>query len=96
MAIDQLRRAAQVIGVEPGSEIARVLDRADSSPVLVQMDGVRYRCAMVREDLKRSSRRVGHRFLDLITAATALENDLILVTRNTAGYDDIPGLQLHA
>ncbi len=34
--------------------------------------------------------------LDSITAATAFEYDLTLVTRNTADYDDIPGLRLHA
>ncbi len=48
MAIDQHIREAQVSVVEPGSEIAQVLDRADTAPLLVQVDGVRYR--IQRED----------------------------------------------
>jgi len=54
------------------------------------------RCALIREDLRRRSRRVRPRALDLITAAIALEHDLTLVTRNSADYDDIPGLKLYA
>ena len=50
---------------------------------------------MVREDLRRSGRRVRHRLLDLINAATAIEYDLTLVTRNTVDYADIPGIRLH-
>ncbi len=53
------------------------------------------RCAMLREDLKRGGRRVRHRYLDLINAATALEYDFIFVTRNTVDYDDISWLRLH-
>jgi len=48
MAIDQQNQATQVIVVEPGSEIARVRDRASASPLVVQLDGVRYR--IERED----------------------------------------------
>jgi predicted nucleic acid-binding protein len=52
------------------------------------------RCAELRDDLRRRRRRVRPRALDLLTAATALEHDLVLVTRNTEDYDDIPGPNL--
>jgi predicted nucleic acid-binding protein len=53
------------------------------------------RCAELREMLRVQGGRVRARALDLIIAATALENNLILVTRNTRDYADIPGLRLH-
>lgn len=48
MAIDQTHRE-QVITVEPGSELARVLDRASAAPLLVQVNGTRYRIERERE-----------------------------------------------
>lgn len=53
------------------------------------------RCATLRMELKRQGKRVRPRALDLITAATALEHRLILVTRNKVDYGDVPGLTLH-
>ncbi|HEY7035021.1 MAG TPA: type II toxin-antitoxin system VapC family toxin [Thermomicrobiales bacterium] len=52
------------------------------------------RCSRVREDLRQRGRRVRPRALDLITAATALEHNLTLVTRNKADFSDIAGLTL--
>jgi predicted nucleic acid-binding protein len=52
------------------------------------------RCAELRRQLRRQGKRVRARALDLIVAATAIEYDLTLVTNNTAGYRDIPGLKL--
>ncbi|HUZ03134.1 MAG TPA: hypothetical protein VMU89_22540, partial [Thermomicrobiaceae bacterium] len=52
------------------------------------------RCAELREELRRQDRRVRARALDLMVAATALQYDLTLVTRNIADYDDVPGLVL--
>jgi predicted nucleic acid-binding protein len=52
------------------------------------------RCARLREELKGRGRRVRDRALDLIIAATALEHELRLVTRNLADYEDIPDLAL--
>ncbi len=43
MAVEQRHRAEQVVVVAPESEIARVLDQASDAPLIVQMDGVRYR-----------------------------------------------------
>ncbi len=74
---------------------AQFLALLDSVGIALFTEPVARRCALLREELKRGGRRVRRRFLDLITAATALENDLTLVTRNTADYDDVPGLRLH-
>jgi predicted nucleic acid-binding protein len=52
------------------------------------------RCALLRKTLRDQGRRVQGRALDLPIAATALEQDLILVTRNREDFADIPGLQL--
>jgi predicted nucleic acid-binding protein len=53
------------------------------------------RCAHLREDLRRRGRRVRPRALDLIIAATALEHNLTLVTRNRADFQDVPDLRLY-
>jgi tRNA(fMet)-specific endonuclease VapC len=63
-------------------------------PVLSFSTEVARRCAQLRSELKQQERRVRPRALDLITAATALRHNLILVTRNVADYHDIPGLTL--
>jgi len=52
------------------------------------------RCARLREELKGRGRRVRNRALDLIIAATALEHELRLFTRNLADHEDIPDLAL--
>jgi tRNA(fMet)-specific endonuclease VapC len=54
------------------------------------------RCAKLRNHLKQQRKRVNARALDLLIAATALEHNLILVTRNTHDYSDIPDLRLHS
>lgn len=50
MAIDHAQRE-QVITVEPESDLARVLGRASDAPLLVQLDGVRYRIERQRDGL---------------------------------------------
>jgi predicted nucleic acid-binding protein len=52
------------------------------------------RCARLRETLKSQNKRVNSRALDLIIAATALEYNLTLVTKNTDDFKDIPDLPL--
>ncbi|MDQ3692704.1 MAG: type II toxin-antitoxin system VapC family toxin [Chloroflexota bacterium] len=64
-------------------------------PTLPLSPAVARRCARLRESLKGRGRRVRHRALDLVIAATALEHGLQLVTRNLADYEDIPELALH-
>jgi predicted nucleic acid-binding protein len=53
------------------------------------------RAALIRLDLRQRRRAITHRAMDLLIAATALERGLILVTRNTTDYADIPGLQTY-
>jgi predicted nucleic acid-binding protein len=65
-------------------------------PILPFTLAVARRCALLREELKGRNRRVRDRALDLMIAATALEHDFQLVTRNLADYADIPGLVLYS
>lgn len=66
-----------------------------AAPVLPFTLDVTRRCALLRETLIRQKQRVRARALDLLVAATALEHDLLLVTRNANDCDDIPGLRLY-
>ena len=68
----------------------------DAVPIIPLSPSVARRCAHLREDLRLQGRRVNQRAIDLIIAATALEYDLILVTRNTRDYEDVPGLRTYA
>ncbi|NJN82940.1 MAG: type II toxin-antitoxin system VapC family toxin [Caldilineaceae bacterium] len=65
------------------------------SPVIPLSLSIARRCARLREQLKLQGKRVDSRSLDLIIAATALEHDLTLVTRNSKDYSDIPNLNLY-
>ncbi len=67
----------------------------DIVPVLPFSATVAERCAHVRDTLRKQGKRVNARALDLIIAATALEYDLTLVTRNTEDYADFSGLKLY-
>jgi len=67
----------------------------DSLPVVPLSPAVAQRCARLRETLRKQGKRVNARSLDLIIAATALEYNLTLVTRNTEDYADVPGLKLY-
>ena len=64
-------------------------------PVLPFSPAVAVRCAQLRHELKQQRKRINSRALDLIIAATALEHNLTLVTRNTDDYQDIPNLNLY-
>lgn len=64
-------------------------------PLLTISRAIAERCADLREGLRRQGRRVRPRALDLLIAATALEYDLTLVSRNRDDYQDIPGLTLY-
>lgn len=67
----------------------------ESVPVLPFSPAVARRCAHLREELRSQGKRVNTRALDLIIAATALENDLTLVTRNIQDFQDIPDLKIY-
>ncbi len=62
-------------------------------PVLPFSEDIARRCAALRETLRAHGKRVRPRARDLMLAATALEHDLRLVTRNTRDYADVPGLR---
>ena len=66
-----------------------------SVPILPLSPAVARRCARLREALKKRGKRVNTRALDLVIAATALEYDLTLVTRNVEDYEDITDLKLY-
>ena len=68
----------------------------EAVPVLPFSCAVAERCARLRETLRQQGKRPQNRALDLIIAATALTNDLVLVTRNVADYQDLPDLVLYA
>ena len=77
---------------EAQTKLEAFLDRV---PVLLLTPSVAQRCAHLRETLRKQGRRVNARSLDLIIAATALEYNLTLVTRNTEDYVDILDLKLY-
>jgi predicted nucleic acid-binding protein len=52
------------------------------------------RCAEIRHLLRADKRVVRKRGLDLVIAATAIEYDLTLVTRNLQDFHDVPGLRM--
>ncbi len=54
------------------------------------------RTARIRLELRRQGRAVNHRAFDLVIAATAIEYDLALVTRNTRHFEDIQGLRRYS
>ncbi len=82
---------------EPDPQAAQVkLDAfLEASPIIPFSAAVARRCARLRETLKRQRKRVRARALDLMNAATALEYNLTLVTRNLNDYKDIPGLTIY-
>lgn len=89
----ELRQGA-ARSADPALAHARLQDFLESVPVLPLSVSVAERCAEVRESLRQSGKQFRRRALDLIIAATAIEHDLTLVTRNRGDYDDIPGLTL--
>jgi len=67
----------------------------ESVPVVPFSVAVARRCARLRESLRREGKRIHARALDLLVAATALEHDLTLVSRNSDDYRDISDLRLY-
>ena len=67
----------------------------DTIPVMPLSIPVAQRCARLGEASRRRDKRVNQRALDLIIAATVLEHDFTLVTRNISDYDDIPDVRLY-
>jgi len=67
----------------------------DAMPILWITKPVAQRCAKLRNILRQRGRSVTRRSLDLLIAATAIEYDLTLVTRNRQDYADVPDLRVH-
>ena len=53
------------------------------------------RCATIRETLRTQGKEFKRRAFDLLIAATALEHNLMLVTRNTEDYEDVPDIRFY-
>lgn len=51
--------------------------------------------ARLRRELRAARRPITNRALDLVIAATAITHRLVLVTRNTRDYGDVPALHLY-
>lgn len=64
-------------------------------PVLPFDTAAARRGAVLRHALRRQGRAVRSRALDLMNAAIAVEQRLVLVTRNGDDYADIPSLRLY-
>ncbi|MGD9890251.1 MAG: type II toxin-antitoxin system VapC family toxin [Dehalococcoidia bacterium] len=79
---------------DPQQATSRLNSLVIRAPVVPFSIAVAERCAGLREHLQGQGRRVRSRALDLIVAATAVEHDLTLVTRNKSDYRDIPNLKL--
>src|SRR5918992_1287347 len=86
-------------GIERSPDVAQAREKfqafTDGVLILPLSFAVAERCARLRETLRTQQKRVNSRALDLIIAATALEYDLTLVTKNTEDFNDIPGLTLY-
>jgi len=76
--------------------IAKLRTFVQGVPVLPLTMAVMERCARLREELRRQRRKPSRRALDLLIAATALENDLTLVTRNVVDFQDLPELKFYS
>ena len=63
--------------------------------VLVVSRQVAERAATIRLEMRRQKQQINERSLDIIVAATAIEHNLTLVTRNTHDFADIPDLRLY-
>ena len=89
--------AFQGIERSPDVEQAREKFQAFTDGVLILpfSFAVAERCARLRETLRSQKKRVNSRALDLIIAATALEYDITLITKNTEDFKDIPDLILY-
>jgi predicted nucleic acid-binding protein len=77
---------------DPPVAQAELAEYLASVPVLPFSEATARRCAVIREQLHNQGKRVRQRALDLLIAATALEHDLTLVTRNRDDFEDVPGL----
>ena len=79
----------------PAGSLTRLRDFIERAPVLPFDEAVAERCARIREVVRGGQVRANRRAHDLMIAATAIENGLILVTRNVNDFADVPDLVLY-
>ena len=79
---------------QPQAAQARLRTLLQEIPLLPLSLRLAERCAHLRDRLRRAGKRVRPRAFDVLVAATALEHNLTLVTRNIEDYEDIPELKL--
>jgi tRNA(fMet)-specific endonuclease VapC len=79
----------------PSETATRLQELLLIAPILDFDVAVAQRCARIRESVRGGRVRANRRAHDLMIAATAIEHDLTLVTRNVGDFNDVPGLQLH-
>ena len=79
---------------QPQEAQARLRTLLTEIPVLPLSLSLAERSAHLRDRLRRAGKRVRSRAFDVLVAATALEHNLTVVTRNTEDYEDIPELKL--
>jgi predicted nucleic acid-binding protein len=84
-----------LVSPDPAQAQAKLDAFVAGVPIVPFSADVARRCARLRVALQRRGKRVRSRALDLLTAATALEHELTVVTRNLADYADIPDLALY-
>ncbi|HZC03953.1 MAG TPA: type II toxin-antitoxin system VapC family toxin, partial [Gammaproteobacteria bacterium] len=86
-------------GIERSPDLDKAREKfqalTDGVLILPFSFAVAERCARLRETLRTQKKRVNSRALDLIIAATALEYDITLITKNTEDFKDIPDLILY-
>ena len=80
---------------DAASTVAAYLQVLSALTLLPVTTAIAERAAGLRLELRAAKRQVNHRVLDILVAATAIEHDLALVTRNRKHYDDIPHLKLY-
>jgi predicted nucleic acid-binding protein len=67
----------------------------EGAPILPVTREIAEQCARLRQALLEQGKRHNRRAFDLVIAATAIEHQLTLVTRNIRDYEDVPGMTLH-
>ena len=79
----------------PDQAMAALEDLLRGSPILDLTVPIAERAARIRQELLDQGKRPARRGFDIVIAATAIEHDLTLVTRNVGDYADISGIKLY-
>jgi tRNA(fMet)-specific endonuclease VapC len=80
-------------GSEPATALARYRTFLAPLPALSLSDAIMEHFARIRARLRQDGNLIPD--LDLLIASTAIQHDLILLSRNRRHFDRIPGLKLY-